>query len=142
MNSCNECEWTESTVNLVRPWHVLTSKALTICEQQFRTWLQAITTLCVFQRMVFLWCFQASQKSPRRMSGMSTQFLFPSLTSFAAHLRLMQAESSGGSGAQFGCLCTVWLASKLVSGENDIDTPRRYNLTQILGGCEMHIVCL
>ena len=47
------------------------------------------------------------------MSSMYLQFLF--------HLRL-QAESSGGSGAQFGCLCTIWFASKLESGENDVDT--------------------
>lgn len=102
VNPCNECESTESTLNLVRHWHVLTSKAWTICEQQFRTWLQAITTVRVFQRMVFLWWFQAPQKTSRTY----VQYV---PTVFVSLFDLVCSSIAAAGREQWRFWCSIWV---------------------------------
>lgn len=120
-------EWIRATnVNQLNPLWILWGIGMSwlpkrgrFASSSFELGCKQLQSAC-FKEWSFSPCFRLPKTHRGRMSSMMSsmylQFLFHPLPSFAAHL--LQAESSGGSGAQFGCLCTVWFASKLESGEN------------------------
>lgn len=105
-------EWIRATnVNQLNPLWILWGIGMSwlpkrgrFASSSFELGCKQLQQCACFKEWSFSGGFRLPKKHRGRMSSMYLQFLF--------HLRL-QAESSGGSGAQFGCLCIkAWVRRK------------------------------